>query len=184
MKVMIKILKVLVCFVCWLTISPLFYYLSGRWKLMRRRLFLMLVSPLFLYLYLNILIYGFQAYIDYQRKYYFANEERIERITGIQFPDMDIVEYHKGSSSFTGDYSDALEMELEDSLSETFYHSLDSLIETGHTGWEKKGNTYVFSKTWGNGLPAPEGESDEEDRSFSVTLEKGSKRVFINSRMW
>lgn len=33
---------------------------------------------------------------------------------------------------------------------------------------------------WGNGLSAPKGEDDNEDMSFSIRLEKGSKQVILD----
>ena len=107
-----KIIKLTICLLCWLTISPLFYYLAGKWGMKKGRLSLMLVSPLFIISYLIILLWGYATYLDYERKYYFTNEDRIERITGVRLPDMDIVEYNKGKSGFTGDYSDRLLLEF------------------------------------------------------------------------
>lgn len=83
-----------------------------------------------------------------------------------------------------GEYSDEVVVEFEDSLSDAFYLSLDGIIEEGKTNWKKNGNTYVFGQTWGNGMPAPKGERDGEDRMFSISLDKGSKRATINSGMW
>ena len=183
-SIILKSLQFLTCFLCWLTISPLFYYLAGRWKLMRRRCFLLLISPLFLYLYLIAAIYGYDAYINYQRKYYFTDEDRLERITGVRFPDMDVVVSRKGNTAFMGDYNDEVVVEFEDSLSDAFYLSLDSIIKTERTSWVKNGSTYIFNQTWGNGMPAPKGESEDEDRTFSISFAKGSKRATIYSGMW
>lgn len=184
MKTIEKITRFLTCLFCWLTISPLFYYLAGKWGMKKGRLSLMLVSPLFIISYLIILLWGYATYLDYERKYYFTNEDRIERITGVRLPDMDIVEYNKGKSGFTGDYSDRLLLEFEKIPSEGVYQTLDSLIETGKTGWRMNDSVYVFSVAWGNGMLAPKGESEDEDRSFSISFKKGSKKATINSGMW
>lgn len=183
-NILSKVVKFSFCFFCWLTISPLYYYLAGRWKLKRGRLLLMLVSPLFLITYLIIILLGYATYFDYERKYYFADEDRIERITGVRFPDIEIIEYNEGKRGFTGDYSDRLIVEFEELPSEKVYQTLDSLIESGKTGWRKNEDAYVFSATWGNGMPAPKGESEDEDRSFSIYFKKGSKKATINSGMW
>ena len=177
-------IKVIVCILCWLTISPLYYYLSGKWGLKQGRLFLMLVSPLFLILYFIVFVWGYFSYIDYQRKYYFTDVDRIERITGVKFPEMSIIDYHHGRTSFTGDYSDSLIVKFEEDISEKTYQTLDSLITTYKTSWRKKGNIYLFSVMWGNGMPTPEGENDEEDRTFSIAIEKGNNKATINSGMW
>lgn len=89
----------------------------------------MLISPLFLIAYLFIFAWGYDAYVNYQRKYYFTDEDRIERITGIRLPDMDIVEFNKAKSGFIGDYSDRIHVEFEKIPSEGVYQTLDSLIK-------------------------------------------------------
>ena len=176
-------IKVIVCILCWLTISPLYYYLSGKWGLKQGRLFLMLVSPLFLIHYFIVLVWGYITYMDYQSKYYFTDEDRIERITGVRLPKMNIIEYHQGERSII-DYSDRLVVKFEEDISEQTYHTLDSLIATNKMNWRKKGNAYVFTAMWGNGMPAPKGEDEEEDRTFSITIEKGNNKATIYSGMW
>ena len=69
-------------------------------------------------------------------------------------------------------------------ISEKTYQTLDSLITTDKTSWRKKGNIYLFSVMWGNGMPTPEGENDEEDRTFSIAIENGNNKATINSGMW
>ena len=178
------VFNAITCIFCWLTISPLFYYLAGRWGLKRGRLLLMLLSPLFLIVYLCLFAWGYDAYVDYQRKYYFTDDDRIERITSVRLPDMKIMEYSEGKRSFTGDYSDRLIVEFEEVPSEKVYQTLDSLVDTDKTGWRMNDSAYMFSATWGNGLSAPKGESENEDRSFCIFFKKGSKRVTINSVTW
>lgn len=39
-------------------------------------------------------------------------------------------------------------------------------------------------KMWGNGLPAPKGEDNEEDMTFSIEFEKGSKKAIIGYGTW
>ena len=178
-----NISKVLICLISWLTISPLFYYLSEKWGFKRGRLFLVLISPFFLILYLIVFVWGYSTYMDYKRKYYFTNEDRIERITGVKLPEMSVIEYHQGGRSII-DYSDRFVVKFEKDISEQTYQTLDSLIATNKTNWRKKGNNYVFSTMWGNGIPAPEGENEKEDRTFSIAIEKGNNKATINSGMW
>ena len=97
---------------------------------------------------------------------------------------MSIIDYHHGRTSFTGDYSDRLIVKFEEDISEKTYQTLDSLITTDKTSWRKNGNFYLFSVMWGNGMPTPEGENDEEDRTFSIAIEKGNNKATINSGMW
>lgn len=115
------------------------------------RLSLMLVSLLFLISYLIILLWGYAINLDYERKYYFTNEDRIEKITGVRLPDIDIVEYQQGKSRMM-DYIDQLLVKFEKIPSEEVYQTLDSLIETGKTGWRMNDSVYVFSAAWGNYL--------------------------------
>ena len=50
--------------------------------------------------------------------------------------------------------------------------------------WSKRDNVYSYSKMWGNGLPAPKGEDNEEDMTFSIEFEKGSKKAIIGYGTW
>lgn len=43
---------------------------------------------------------------------------------------------------------------------------------------------YSYSTIWGNGLEAPKGESDQEDISFSIDIERGSKTFHIRLGEW
>lgn len=181
-----KVLRWLALLLSWLTVSPLFIYLASRWKMMGKkvRISLLLVSPFMLIIYLLISVFIVLGYMDYQRKYRFADNQAIERITGVPFPELKIVNYEKGGMSFTGDYNDCLTLEMEEELSEATYHHLDSIIQNGKTDWRKRDDEYSFSLMWGNGLPAPKGEDDEEDMTFSLSMEKGSKMVVIEYGAW
>ena len=185
-QIIIKITQWLTLLLSWLTISPLFIYLASKWKLIGKkvRILLLLISPLMLIVYFIIFLLALQGYFDYQRKYHFADNEVIERITGVAFPEVDIIDYEKGKSSFLGDYSDKLTLEMEEELGELTYHYLDSIINSGNTEWSKRDDEYSYSIMWGNGIPAPEGEDDEEDMTFSLYFKKGSKIITLNSGSW
>lgn len=182
----VKSLKWIVSFLTWLTISPLSYYLTYRWKLIGKKLrvFLLLISPLFLILYAVLCLWGLDTYSSCQRKHRFADGETLKRITGVTYPNFKIVGYEKGNTAFMGDYSDKLIIEFEDTLSSQFYQTLDSLIATQETDWSRHDNTYSYSRMWGNGLPAPTGEDDEEDMTFSISLNKGSRQANIEYGAW
>ena len=182
-QVIIRFAQWLTLLLSWLTISPLFVYLASRWKMIgkRVRILLFLISPLLLIIYSLSAIIG---YYDYHRKYHFADNEVIERITGVAFPEVDIIDYEKGRPSFTGDYSDELTLEMEHELSESTYHYLDSIINSGDTGWSKHEDEYSYSIMWGNGLPTPKGESEEDDGMFSLSFKKGSKIINLSHGSW
>ena len=52
------------------------------------------------------------------------------------------------------------------------------------TDWSIVDDAYSYSKIWGNGLPAPNGEDDKEDMMFSISLSKGSRHATINYGVW
>lgn len=183
-KVFTTIWQWLVSLFCWLTVSPLFCYLAGRWKLMGKKLrvCLMLISPLFLIVYFILYLLVSGVYYDYRREHRFADKEVLERITGVTYPDFEVVKYMKGEESFLGDYHDELTIEFKEMPSAAFYQSLDSLVATDV--WFLHDNVYSFSAIWGNGFPAPQGESEEEDMMFDIHIEKGSKQAVISYGAW
>ena len=183
---LVKILQWLILLLSWLTISPLFIYLARKWLLIGKkvRILLLLISPLMLIGYLILFLLALQVYDDYRRKYKFANNETIERITGVAFPELDIIDYKKDNRGFLGDYKDRLTLEMEDDLSVSTYHYLDSIINAGNTQWFKHGDEYSYSIMWGNGLPAPKGESEEDDGMFSLSFKKGSKIINLSHGSW
>lgn len=185
-QLLIKITRWLTLLLSWLTISPLFVYLARKWQLIGKkvRILLLLISPLMLIVYFIIFLLVLQGYYDYQRKYHFADNEVIERITGVAFPEVDIIDYEKGESGFLGDYSDKLILEMEEELSESTFHYLDSIVNSGNTGWSKRDDEYSYSIMWGNGLPVPKGESEEEDGMFSLSFKKGSKTINLSHGSW
>ena len=183
---LVKIIQWLTLLLSWLTLSPLFIFLAHKWRLIGKkvRILLLLISPLMLIVYFILFLLALQGYDDYQRKYRFANNEAIERITGVAFPEVDIIDYKKDKRSFLGDYNDKLTLEMEDELSESTYHYLDSIINAGNTGWSKRDDEYSYSVMWGNGLPAPKGENEEEDGMFSLSFKKGSKIINLSHGSW
>ena len=182
----VKTLRWLTLLLSWLTISPLFIFLARKWQLIGKkvRILLLLISPLMLIGYFILFLLALQGYDDYQRKYRFANNETIERITGVAFPEVDLIDYKKGNRGFLGDYKDKLILEMKDELSESTYHYLDSIINAGNTQWFKHGDEYSYSIMWGNGLPAPQGESEEDDGMFSLSFKKGSKIINLSHGSW
>ena len=185
-QIISKILQSLTLLLSWLTISPLFVYFAWRWKLIgkKARVVLLLISPFMLVVYLIVFALVLDGYYNYQRKYHFADNEVIERITGVAFPELEIIDYKKGKLSFTCDYRDELTLEMEEELDESTYHYLDSIINSGTAGWSKRNDEYIYSSIWGNGLPAPKGENEEDDRIFSLSFKKGCKIIEVSSGAW
>lgn len=185
-QLLIIIAKYLLLLLSWLTLSPLFIYLANKWNLFEKsaRIILFATSPLMLIIYLVVTFAIYMAYDDYSRKHRFADNDVIERITGVRFPEVSIIDYKKGDKGFTMDYSDELTLEMEEVPNEKTFQLLDSLITSGTGNWYKDNNTYSFDTIWGYGLSAPEGENKEEDMFFSLIIEKGSKTITINYGAW
>ena len=183
---LVRTIQWLTLLLSWLTLSPLFFYLARRWRLIGKkvRMMLLLISPLMLIVYAVAVIFILQGYNDYKRKHYFASNEVIERITGVSFPKLSIIDYEKGEAGFLGDYNDMLTLEMKYDLSESTYHYLDSVISAGNTNWSKHNDVYRYSIMWGNGLPAPKGENEEDDMTFSLSFKAGSKIVTLNYGTW
>lgn len=183
---LVKIIRWLTLLLTWLTCAPLFPYLARKWQLIGKklRILLLLVSPLMLVAYATAVLFILQEYNNYKEKHYFANNEVIERITGVAFPELTIINYQKGGRSFLGDYIDTLTLEMEYDLSESTYHYLDSLISAGNTNWSRSNDKYNYSIMWGNGLPAPIGENHEDDVTFSLSFKTGSKIITLNYGAW
>ena len=139
---------------------------------------------MFLILYAIIYFWGLETYYNYHRKHRFDDKEILERITGVTYPDFKVIEYTKGRTSFLGDYNDQLLIEFKELPSVAFYQYLDSLIVTGNSDWFIFDNVYSYSKIWGNGFPAPNGEDDEEDMMFSIRFGKGSRQATIGYGAW
>ena len=183
---LVRTIQWLTLLLSWLTLSPLFFYLARKWQLIGKkvRMMLLLISPLMLIVYVLAVLFILQGYDGYKRKHHFANNEVIERITGVSFPELSIIDYEKGEAGFLGDYNDMLTLEMKNDLSESTYHYLDSVISAGDTNWSKHNDVYRYSIMWGNGLPAPEGENDEDDMTFSLFFKAGSKIVTLNYGAW
>ena len=185
-NILIKLFRAITLILTWATLSPVFVYLAKRWGSIGKKLrtFLLLISPFMMVVYVLVCMAVYGVWSSYDRKYRFADNQAIERVTGVRFPQLKLVDYDKGGSSFTGDFNDCLTLEMQDELSEATYNFLDSLICSGNKEWKKRDGEYNFSIMWGNGMPAPKGEDDDEDIAFSLSFKEGSRTVVINYGYW
>ena len=135
-------------------------------------------------LFCSVLILFVGSYVYFEWIWEEWSVERIERITGLKVPKFDIIERHEGERHFTGDYLDTIRIEFEYIPSDELFKKIDSMIATNNTKWEKKDSVYSYSTFWGNGYPAPEGESEAADGIFMITLIKGSKYGEIVDGAW
>lgn len=91
----------------------------------------------------------------------------------------EIVSYKPGRRSFLGDYDDETVARVG---SQPDYEKLDSLVSIGK--WSKNENGYYFTTIWGNGISAPPGEHEEEDRMFTIRVPFNSDTIVIDSGRW
>lgn len=182
----VNIFHFILLLMSWLTISPLFYFLGRRWKSFKkgRGITLLLISPLFLVLYLFLTVWGSSEYYDYRRENRFADQKVLSRITEAPFPSFTKKQYIKGRTSFTGDYMDELLIEFKETPSDDFYQIIDSLINVPNSDWHRSNDGYWYSKIWGNDFPAPKGEDDEEDMTICIWITKGNKEAMIRYGAW
>lgn len=109
----------------------------------------------------------------------------LTRITEAHFPEFKVIEYERGNQGFQGDYRDELILEFYEQPTENFYIVIDSLARCGDYGWSMKNDsTYYYSRMWGNGLPAPMGEDDDEDMFLNIEIKRGEKRFRVNYGEW
>ena len=116
-----KIFKIIALILLWTVFSPLFLFFALRWKIVRKgwNTAIFVISPFMTVVYLLLTILVMWGYSEYDRKYGYSSNKAIERITGVDFPKLYIVEYNKGMKSFNGDYTDSFELEMETELKES-----------------------------------------------------------------
>lgn len=164
----------------WFTFSPLLLILDKRWKLLSKRLRIVLfaLSPLMLIAYVAVLIACYLFYCEHFRVRYFVKPKVVENITGVRLPKYKVVEYERGPRSINGDYKDEFVLEFKSIPDEAFYKELDEHFDCFEPG------KYSYSAIWGNGIEAPKGESDKDDGTFRMEIEQGSKTFYIEAGTW
>ena len=126
---------------------------------------------------------AFRSYIYYSEHYvqhHFIKRRVIENITGVRFPKYKVVnrgETWRCSRPFP-EHSYDFTLEFKRIPDEAFYKELDGHFDCFETG------KYSYSAIWGNGLEAPKGESNKDDISFSIDIERGSKTFHIRVAEW
>ena len=181
-----KIFQYIILFLLWFTLSPLYYYLSKRWGVGKKwaRIALLLISPLFSYLYLILLIIAFFAWLEIDRYFMYSNNEDVSRITEVAFPEFSTRRYYPDNPSFNGDFSNLREIKFDAIPSDKFYHELDSVCNLPNSYWSKKDNIYRYDRIWENGFPGPSGESEDDDGYLTIELKKGERRATISYGTW
>ena len=120
--------------------------------------------------------------MDYYPRHHFVRPSVIENITGVRLPKYQVIEYDKERRSFQGDYSDELVLKFTETPSDDFYQLLNNLFD--HRKNSEGITEYTFDCIWGNGLPAPKGESEYDDYTFHIEIPKDSKTFYIEVGAW
>lgn len=188
-QLFVKIIACLEFLFEWLTLSPLLKYLKCKQKgagwinKILLKLVEVLIKVLVYILYFIICVTLIKCCVDYNRKYMFADNDAIEEIVGMPFPELEIISYKKGETNFRGEYDDRLTLKMKEGLSESIYCRLDSIIcnrdDNDLGGWTKYNDEYTFSTIWGGCIPAPDVRGVSDDMSFSLSFEKGSNIVIL-----
>ena len=176
------IIKPIALLLSWLTISPLVLILDGHWKLLPKwlRIVLFVLSPLMLAIVAVLVFRGYIHYSEHRMQHHFVKRRVIENITGVRLPRYKVVEEGETWKCFSRfpDHSYDFTLEFKKMPDETFYRELDEHFDCFEPG------KYSYSAIWGNGIEAPKGESDKDDISFSIDIEKGSKTFHIRVMEW
>ena len=168
------LIKAIALFLSWLTLSPLMLILDSRWKLLPKwlRIVLFVLSPMMLIIVVVLALLVQMDYSYYSRRH-FVKSSVIENITGVSFPKYRVVDRRSTWNSY-----DNFTLEFKRMPDEAFYKELDEHFDCHEPG------KYSYSAIWGNGLEAPKGESDKDDISFSIDIERGSKTFHIRVGEW
>ena len=166
------LIKAIALFLSWLTLSPLMLILDGRWKLLPKwlRIVLFVFSPMMMIIVV-VLALLVQADYSYYSRRHFVESDVIENITGVSFPKYTVLERRSTRCDY---YT----LEFERKPDEAFYKELDERFDSYEPG------KYSYSAIWGNGIKAPKGESDKDDISFSIDIEKGSRTFHVRVGEW
>ena len=125
-------------------------------------------------------LWGYGYYSEYYIRHHFVKRRVIENITGVRLPRYKVIvrgeewECFSRSPEHTYDFT----LEFKKMPDEDFYEKLDEHFDRFEPG------KYSYSAIWGNGIEAPKGESDDDDISFTIDIERGSKTFQIRVGRW
>ena len=175
------VIKSIALLLAWLTLSPLLLILDGRWGLLPKwlRVLLFLLSPMMLIVYAVVAFLCYDYYVDYYSRHHFVRSKVVENITGVRFPKYKVIEYKPSNSRI--DRSDSFTLEFNEMPTAYFYGELAQCFFK----WTEDDRTeYSYDCIWGNGLPAPKGESDKDDYDFKVKIIEGERVFHIEVSAW
>lgn len=177
-----QILKIISLILSWATLSPLLLILDGRWKLLPKwlRIVLFVLSPMMLVVMAVAAFWGYGYYSEHYIQHHFVRRKVVENITGVRLPRYKVIDRGDEERPVRcfPDHTYDFTLEFKKMPDETFYEKLDEHFNCFESG------KYSYSAIWGNGLEAPKGESDKDDISFSIDIERGSKTFHIRVIGW
>ena len=181
-QILVKILKIISLILSWATLSPLLLILDGRWKLLPKwlRIVLFVLSPMMLVVMAVVAIFGYLYYSEHYMQHHFVRRRVVENITGVRLPRYKVID-RGGEDSRVRRFPDRtydFTLEFKEMPDDAFYEKLDKHFDSFEPG------KYSYSAIWGNGMEAPQGESDKDDINFAIDIERGSKTFHIRVGEW
>lgn len=174
--------KHIVLFIIWLVFSPLYFWISKKapkqsfWK----RSFWTILSPFGILLL--ILCFQVKELLNY------TNSSSLKQITKAELPMKFVYKTDNLLTFSIRDESTTCYAYFFSTPSNEQYAKLDSLCKIDSSYWTKRiienKEVYLYSRVWGNGIEAPEGESIDDDRFLDISLSKGSKKILIKYGSW
>lgn len=175
-------IKSIALFLSWLTLSLLLLIFDGRWKLLPKwlRIVLFVLSPMMLIIMVVSALWGYDCYSEYYMQHHFVRRSVVENITGVKFPKYKVLNRGEEWKCFSRspEHTYDFTLEFKKIPDEDFYKKLDEHFDCFEQG------KYSYSAIWGNGIEAPKGESDKDDISFSIDIERASKTFHIRVGEW
>ncbi len=176
------LIKAIALFLSWFTLSPLMLILDGRWKLLPKwlRIVLFVLSPMMLIIMAVAAFWGYDYYSERYMQHHFVRRRVVENITGVRLPRYKVIDREEEWVCFgrSPEHTYLFTLEFNKVPDYEFYKKLDEHFDCFEPG------EYSFSVIWGNGLEAPKGESNEDDISFSIDIERGLKTFQIRVGRW
>ena len=181
-KILTKGIKSVLLTVSWLTLSPLLLILDGRWMLLPKwlRIVLFVLSPMMLVVIAVAALWGYGYYSEHYMQHHFVRRRVVENITGVRLPRYKVIDRGEEWECFSRlpEHTYDFTLEFKKMPGEDFYEKLDEHFDCLEAG------KYSYSAIWGNGIEAPKGESDDDDISFTIDIERGSKTFQIRVGRW
>ena len=114
--------------------------LRNKWL---RWLVILLVSPIIMVTCLFLLLVGMSYFEKYRYEQRFENPKKLSRLTGIEIPDYDVVEFNENGWISHHKLNDCLHAKFSTIPTSKFYSALDSLVMVENCNWHSD-NEKVF----------------------------------------